>query len=768
MQHLGTLLDIIIAFCVERLLHQQEGRGTRGMRLRFVSVGWAALFSATILFIISIMIYWASEQDREWIVTIPDHYIWGVVKFGALFCFTAVCTILSIYHTGLMTTSVIVTFVAVSTMTTSFAWNNPHPFPAIGASWSFFAFCLVILSFAAYLHTESVSEEKSSETHAPVFSRVPAFAYLALLTLLVVRFVLWASHSSVVTYHPIDYLIYDAQIRHEAFRSQAGSSHNLEEAANLYRERYGRHPPPGFQHWYEYATARHSVIIDDYDSIHRDLLPFQALSPEEIRQRTWTMISNPWNDAAGISIRNGEVTISPNVMPTHRWMLDGIVQMIKNFAEYLPDMDLAFNLNDECRVTVPYEQIESMRKRPSTVGSLENTPKNSFSTTRAEQWKAIPEEGNEETPLVAISFHPSFYAFGSVGCPPTSPARTQRIWDVSTLCTACAAPHSLGAFLANWTLAADICHQPDLANLHGLYISPAAYKGTRELYPIFSQSKAHTFNDILYPSAWNYMDKAHYDPDDDGGEHTDPPFGEKQNTLFWRGATSEGVSPGGGQWRGMARQRFIHHANSISNSSTRLLPPSTLLLPVPSDYTNRSLHYNQHPPASAFPNTDVHIVDSIARCGGRDCIDQSNEFSPLFPPADFQSHWRYRYLLDLDGAGFSGRFLPFLQSRSLPFKAALFREWWDDRLTPWWHYVPLDLRGQGFWATLEYFAGDAEGQGARVNEGARMGDKGREWAGLALRKEDMEIYFFRLLLEWGRLTDDARDELGYDGGWVGG
>jgi hypothetical protein len=30
----------------------------------------------------------------------------------------------------------------------------------------------------------------------------------------------------------------------------------------------------------------------------------------------------------------------------------------------------------------------------------------------------------------------------------------------------------------------------------------------------------------------------------------------------------------------------------------------------------------------------------------------------------------------------------------------------------------------------------------------------------------MQIYMFRLLLEWGRLTDDRRDEIGYHGwGW---
>merc|ERR1711939_612796 len=42
-----------------------------------------------------------------------------------------------------------------------------------------------------------------------------------------------------------------------------------------------------------------------------------------------------------------------------------------------------------------------------------------------------------------------------------------------------------------------------------------------------------------------------------------------------------------------------------------------------------------------------------------------------------------------------------------------------------------------------------------------LAETGREWAGKVLRKEDMEVYFFRLLLEWGRLTDDKRDELGF-------
>ncbi len=515
-----------------------------------------------------------------------------------------------------------------------------------------------------------------------------------------------------------------------------------------------------FDEWYKFATSKSSLIIDDYNSIHNDLVRFWALSPAEIREETWKAISNPWNEVSGISIRGGKAQITPNVLPTHRWMLDGVVTIISQFAQWLPDMDLGFNLNDECRVAVPYSHSEEMRMIGEAAGNLEAGTDNSWSKDRASGWKAIPEEPISETSFEDRSFTNTFHEYGSVGCPPTSKARTDRIWNNRDLCTACISPHSLGPFLQNWTLAADICHQPDMAHLHGLYLSPAAFKTTHNLVPVFSQSKAHGFNDILYPSAWNYMDKAKYDPTPD---RPDPPFSEKNNTLFWRGATSEGVSAEG-TWKGMTRQRLVHLANNRTSSST--IP---ILLPDGTNPNRYSYQLLPGPTIHSLLPTDIHIVDSIARCGLRDCPDQAAELG-LVPPSHFQDHWRYKFLFDLDGAGFSGRFLPFLHSRSLPFKAALFREWSDARLTAWLHFVPLDGRLHGVYSTLAYFAGvfgEVAGREvrleAREKEGERIAQEGREWAGRVLRKEDMEVYFFRLLLEWGRLTDDGRDGIGFVG-----
>lgn len=659
-----------------------------------------------------------------------------------------------------MTTAAVTVFVMTSTTALAWSWRDIHPFPSGPSGLSYLFFCLALLAFATYCNTHTSTESGHRPTQRSTTHPVSAWVYVLLLALFTVRTGLWFTKNPVANYHPIDMLTYQAAKQHETYLKLAHSSDDLKAAVTNYHQRYNRSPPPGFAQWYEYAVTRNATIIDDFDSINRDVLPFWALPPAEIRQRTWDAISNPWNDVAGISIRNGKAEISPNVMPTHRWMLDGIISMIDRFGQWLPDMDLGFNLNDECRVAVPYEKVEPMRDIGLRGADFNNQMKDEFSKERSETWKPIPEEPNPERPFREMSFQRTFYDFGNVGCPPNSPARTQRHWDTSRLCSSCTYPHSLGGFLANWTQSADICYQPDMANLHGLYLSPAAFKASHELLPVFSQSKAYGYNDILYPSAWNYMDKVKYDPND---EHPDPPFADKNNTLFWRGATSEGVSPGSGTWMGMARQRFIHLANNINDTT----PPQPVLL-LHKDGKRHAYASLSSATLTQHLATDVHIVDFIARCGGPDCEAQAQEFAPLATPSDFQSHWSYRYLLDLDGAGFSGRFLPFLHSRSLPFKAALFREWYDSRLTPWLHFVPLDLRGHGFWSTLAYFmgwegraGGGVVGAPAHEKEAEVIAEKGREWAGRVLRKEDMEIYFFRLLLEWGRLTDDRRDELGF-------
>jgi hypothetical protein len=87
----------------------------------------------------------------------------------------------------------------------------------------------------------------------------------------------------------------------------------------------------------------------------------------------------------------------------------------------------------------------------------------------------------------------------------------------------------------------------------------------------------------------------------------------------------------------------------------------------------------------------------------------------------------------------------------------------------WKHFVPMNNRFDDFYRLREYFVGCSEevcggdavaGHDAEVE---RIATAGREWAEKVLRKEDMQIYVARLLLEWARVTDDDRLRLGWTG-----
>ena len=353
--------------------------------------------------------------------------------------------------------------------------------------------------------------------------------------------------------HPVDVLISNARSTSDQWLENAAAGRSLEAAVAEYQSRYGIPPPPHFDKWYDFATSRGSLIIDDFGQIHNDLLPFWGMKPAKIRQMTEHMLERPWTEIAGLRISNGTTHIGPHVPPTHRWMLEGTAEMINTFAEWLPDMDLAFNINDESRVAIPWTEMEDLKRGANLARRQLNETRNlqPFSASTLQSWQGnfmeaeplypadMPSEYFSEASVVS-----SFKRYGSIACSPGSLARTYTWWNKKSFCHDCASPHSLGPFLANWTLSGSLCHQPDIANLHGFHLSPSAFKPTRRPFPIFSQSKIPTFSDIIFPSPWNYKDKVVYDAS------RDMAFSEKENTLFWRGATSEGFSLGG-VWQGM-------------------------------------------------------------------------------------------------------------------------------------------------------------------------------------------------------------------------
>ncbi|KAI1097775.1 glycosyltransferase family 90 protein [Jackrogersella minutella] len=561
-------------------------------------------------------------------------------------------------------------------------------------------------------------------------------------------------------------IIANARSESDAWIAGAKKSRSLEAAVSEYRERYGIPPPPNFDKWYEFAISVRSPIIDTFDQIQADLLPYWGTIPSVLRQRTTHLLEHPSLSMGGIIIEGGEIDISPHIHGTHRWMMDVTKDMLEPFAQWLPDMQLAFNLDDECRVSVPLDRMnayaeEGLKARARLSAKQQLLP---FSTTLEPPWakdylSADESIWDEKSPWFLVrSKRQIFYEWISPTCPADSPVNKYRWWNRKAECLGCSAPHMTHGFVSNWTLSGDLCHQPDLAYLHGVLLSPSAMAPSHTLFPIFSQSRLYNFADILYPSPWNFGEKVEIE------NNKSIPWYQKLNSVYWRGASSDGFAVHGA-WQTFLRARFVHMAAKArmtirAKSLFNLIRPRADLLS--SDSATSAPPPSPHitPPMDDHLDVNVSFVGNFNRCDDRDCTAEHITFygsATAEPPPslDFQEHWRHRHLIDLDGAAFSGRFLPFLKSGSLPYRAALFRTWWEERVHAWRHFVPLDVRLGDLWDAVSYLGGPGQ------SEAEEIAEAGRDWALQSLRKEDMQVYMFRLLLEWGRLVDDRREDLGF-------
>ena len=151
---------------------------------------------------------------------------------------------------------------------------------------------------------------------------------------------------------------------------------------------------------------------------------------------------------------------------------------------------------------------------------------------------------------------------------------------------------------------------------------------------------------------------------------------------------------------------------------------------------------------------------------GRTC-EYTDPYYQITDHLPMKEQYDYKYLPDIDGNSFSGRYRGFLGSTSLPIKATIYQEWHDSRLVPWKHFVPMDNTFIDIYGIMEYFLGNEGASLAGHDEEARdIAIGGKKWAEKVLRHEDMQIYVFRLLLEYARLCDDDREKMGWKEGEV--
>ncbi len=757
----GVVLDSIILLGTWRLF--SDGNGGRR---KLGTLSTMLLYSTALLSLLSVPYLLYSSVGLSWTPNLALISIWPIVKDGTALAIALICFAYFVSEIRPLVLATVFIFAWRFTALIQGTRTIFSPFPPQSKGAEVVAPLLLFLGFTIFMHISSSTESSSTSRN---FARlVPVWFYVLLTISFLVTEVIYLLKPGVAGFHPINVLMYNARVDGDRWLIHASSSISLETAVAEYHSRYrGRDPPPNFDKWYEFAKERGCLIMDNYDQIDTDLLPFWAIPPATIRQRSPLQL--PSNDVFAIRIRDGHVEVSPFSSTDEKWRPDDTVKIIEQFAQWLPDMYIAINLRDVPRVAVPWKQIVDLKQRASTVGGTLKEGKDHVFTSKAEpnsNWPSVENDyatsDTHKEFLRQIQRSSGIPLFPSVfqrreapTCPPGSLTGRNRAWQLQGFCASCAYPHSLGQFLGNWTLAGDLCHQPDMASLDGFLLSPGMTPevgfSPNELVPMFSRSKASGYNDILFPGPWDYINVQDPIPNE-------KLFSELSNTLLWRGEPQYESGPRA--WRGNTPQRLAHLVNNVD--STKLIP---MLLPAnePDKFVYENVRASE---LSGLLDLDVAIIE-CKTCKTKDYFDQEREIGAK-PPMEERDMLQYRYLFIPGGPGESSRLINHLRSNSVPFRSSIFRYWYDDRLTPWLHYVPIDGRLQGVHSTLAYFAGlkgkingrDID-MSQKISEANFIADQGRKWAEKVLRREDAEAYLFRLLLEYGRVVDDRRHEIGF-------
>jgi hypothetical protein len=169
--------------------------------------------------------------------------------------------------------------------------------------------------------------------------------------------------------------------------------------------------------------------------------------------------------------------------------------------------------------------------------------------------------------------------------------------------------------------------------------------------------------------------------------------------------------------------------------------------------------------------TDVGFTDmrcnphELSRTGERlKTCEYTDKLITVEPEPEEADLYKNKLSVDLDGDVPSSRWLNLLRGGTMPIKATMLVEWHDDRLQPWVHYVPMDNTFIDIYGLLDYFIRPKANDDVDYNydkAAETIATSGAEWSKNWLRRIDMQLYTWRLLLEYARVMDDQRDRLGY-------
>lgn len=490
--------------------------------------------------------------------------------------------------------------------------------------------------------------------------------------------------------HPVQLLHQQAIRDFEELLSQ--QSQSPDEAAAEYEDRYGKPPPPGFKEWVKYALRQHSPIIDEFDTISENVEPFHRYSPERLKN---LMEKATAGDNAAATLCS---YTKADGFKDCAYFADVMEWIFGDAKKRLPDIKVPVNTLDEPSVLLMNDANDDM----------------------ASEWPNLARQNIVEKVAEACM------------------VRGQT--TVDRLLTNKVETFGL-PFVQSVEEEKDLCLHPEYKDYHGFLNSPTSFRQLGTAVPLLSRAAPYPFADILMPSP-------HYAfPHNLYNRILDTPWHKKKNAVFWHGSTTGGHWHKDTSWRHGHRQRLAILANMHAKGQ------NYTYLQLANDTGQASDPWHTY----TTPHLDrklynVHISAAL-QCDDDECEQQARFFRigehSDQPPTQ---PYRYRFAFDIDGNSYSGRFHKALAGHTTPLKMSIFREWHDERLVPWLHYVPVSQSMDELPELMRFLATTDEGQEVAF----RIAEEGRKWYHRALTPVHQGLYLYRLFLELAWLLDPER------------
>tara|TARA_R110002003_G_scaffold1122_3_gene22465 strand:+ start:6464 stop:8656 length:2193 start_codon:yes stop_codon:yes gene_type:complete len=645
--------------------------------------------------------------------------------------------------------------------------------------------------------------------------------------------------------HPISHL---TNIATKSFAKMTKNEiHTLDQAAAMYRKKRGRHPPPLFDAWYAYATSHNALIIEDFwDQIYDDLGPFWSQDPVLLRKQAHVLYPR-------MQVRDGNIDVKAHSehAKLDAWV-DMIEELVKDARVKLPDMDIPLSTSSSPAMLVPWEAIDTalsmsrkMMPEPRDMVTAYSSLDDIEGLTGDYDWKPTWLGPRLTHPDSWLGPRP-LWSVVRPACPPGSPARQSKVLnDIWTSKGGTSEVHSpaamlplglpdgsLKGYVKNWTSAVDVCQHPNIQGLHSELVSPIDMAVSTSLFPLFAGSKMRLGNEILLPGVSDWNNLALSDP---------PDWESRSDTLYYRTASTSAHEPAR-YWRRFQRERLVSMLNAthveIAEASIHSGNESTVGVGYANNF--RLLPANEYHLKAQTGGELAEWVYGWANagllefnCEGQegDCEEMKEYFEVVqSTPPEVEAQSKYAVSIDDDSL------LHNFRSAKATLRSTIRRQWYDSRLVPWLHFIPLDHTFVDLYGIMEYFLGlnvneggkdfahaigqvqkhehhfntpesqheenqKAHGSGEHFAENdhstssqsgnephiprpsqpdpaphphppkrstgghddtaRNIAEAGKTWADKVLRKEDMLIYTYRLLLEYARVVDDKRDRLGW-------